>query len=54
MTTPNHAVIDCPVCTRSLTVLAVGKILVDVCHEGCGGVWFDHFELQRFDEHHEG
>ena len=54
MTPPSHAVIDCPVCARNLTVLAVGRILVDVCHEGCGGLWFDHFELQRFDEHHEG
>jgi Zn-finger nucleic acid-binding protein len=54
MSLPNHPIIDCPVCGCPLTVLAVGKVLIDVCHEGCGGIWFDHFELQRFDEGHEG
>ncbi len=54
MHSPDHAPIDCPACSRPLTALAVGRILIDVCHEGCGGIWFDHFELQRFDEQHEG
>ncbi len=54
MNDSHHPTIDCPVCSCPLTVLAVGKILIDVCHEGCGGIWFDHFELQRFDEQHEG
>lgn len=49
-----HAIVDCPVCSRPLTPLAVGRVVVDVCHGGCGGIWFDHFELQRFDEQHEG
>ena len=26
---------------------------MDVCHGGCGGIWFDAFELQRVDEQHE-
>jgi Zn-finger nucleic acid-binding protein len=50
----SHETIDCPVCGRPLIPLAVGRVVVDVCHHGCGGIWFDHFELQRFDEHHEG
>lgn len=54
MNAPEHPPIDCPVCRRPLTVLAVGRTLIDVCHEGCGGIWFDSFELQRLDEHHEG
>ncbi|HSH14831.1 MAG TPA: zf-TFIIB domain-containing protein [Verrucomicrobiae bacterium] len=54
MNSADHPIIDCPVCVRPLTVLAVGRLLIDVCHEGCGGLWFDHFELQRVDEPHEG
>jgi len=54
MNTPEHPAIDCPACHRPLTILAVGRTLIDVCHAGCGGIWFDQFELQRFDEHHEG
>ena len=46
--------IACPSCSRTLTPLAVGRIVVDACHQGCGGIWFDYFELQRFDEVHEG
>lgn len=49
----SHPVVDCPVCVQPLTPLAAGKVVVDVCHEGCGGIWFDHFELQKLDEHHE-
>ncbi|HAV65305.1 MAG TPA: hypothetical protein DCY13_23395 [Verrucomicrobiales bacterium] len=48
-----HPAIDCPVCVQPMTPLAVGRIVVDVCHDGCGGVWFDHFELQKLDEQHE-
>lgn len=48
-----HLTIDCPVCVQPLTPLAVGRVIVDVCHEHCGGIWFDHFELQKLDEQHE-
>ena len=43
----------CPACSNELTELQVGKVLVDVCQDGCGGIWFDAFELQRVDEQHE-
>jgi Zn-finger nucleic acid-binding protein len=36
-----------------LTETQVGAVVVDVCHGGCGGIWFDLFELQRVDEQHE-
>jgi len=26
---------------------------VDVCRGGCGGIWFDNFELSRVDQPHE-
>jgi len=43
----------CPACSRKLTETQVGAVAVDVCHGGCGGIWFDAFELQRVDEQHE-
>jgi len=27
--------------------------VVDVCQNGCGGIWFDNFELEKVDEKHE-
>ena len=30
--------------------MQVGSLMVDVCHGGCGGIWFDAFELPRVDE----
>jgi uncharacterized protein len=44
--------IKCPACFNELTPIEVGAVTVDVCR-GCGGIWFDLFELQRFDEEHE-
>ena len=43
----------CPACIRQLTELQVGNLTVDVCQGGCGGIWFDAFELQRVDEESE-
>src|SRR6266436_2061578 len=39
----------CPACFNELSQLQVGKLTVDVCHGGCGGIWFVAFELQRVD-----
>jgi Zn-finger nucleic acid-binding protein len=43
----------CPACFQELTELQVGSLYVDVCQGGCGGIWFDAFELQRVDEENE-
>lgn len=43
----------CPACSNELTEITVSGIQVDVCKGGCGGVWFDNFELEKFDEQHE-
>lgn len=40
----------CPACDRPLIETQVGSLKVDICHDGCGGIWFDAFELQRVDE----
>ena len=43
----------CPACFNNLTEAQVGSLKVDICQGGCGGVWFDAFELQRVDEESE-
>ena len=40
----------CPACYNNLSEVQAGNLRVDVCHQGCGGIWFDAFELQRADE----
>lgn len=44
---------QCPACFNKLSSLQVGKVAVDVCQGGCGGIWFDAFELQQVDEQTE-
>ena len=43
----------CPACFNELTPLPFCGLTVDACLGGCGGVWFDAFELQKVDEEHE-
>lgn len=43
----------CPACENILQEMTVGGVVVDVCKGGCGGIWFDNFELKKFDEPHE-
>lgn len=44
---------ECPVCGKQLQQMTAGDVTVDVCKGGCGGIWFDNFELKKFDESHE-
>ena len=43
----------CPACNNELNEMTVSGITVDVCKGGCGGIWFDNYELEKFDETHE-
>lgn len=43
----------CPACFNELAPVKVGSVTVDACRGGCGGIWFDQFELQKVDERHE-
>jgi len=44
---------DCPACDHVLSARAAGDLTVDVCAGGCGGIWFDHYELRKVDEQSE-
>ncbi len=41
---------NCPACGNAMTELMVGDIKVDTCKSGCGGLWFDEWELRKVDE----
>ena len=43
----------CPACGNELTEMTVSDVTLDVCKGGCGGIWFDNFEIKKFDEPHE-
>jgi Zn-finger nucleic acid-binding protein len=43
----------CPTCNGSLSNITIEGIELDVCKDGCGGIWFDRFELHKMDEPHE-
>jgi uncharacterized protein len=43
----------CPACFNELTQKQVGRLTVDVCQDGCGGIWFDAFEMEQVDEEEE-
>jgi Zn-finger nucleic acid-binding protein len=44
---------NCPVCNHPLKQLTVSNVQLDACDGGCGGIWFDRFELTKFDEPHD-
>jgi Zn-finger nucleic acid-binding protein len=46
--------VTCPACGRALSQTTVGDLTVDACAGGCGGIWFDNFELQKVDDADEG
>ena len=43
----------CPACSNKMSEVQVQDVSVDVCKDGCGGIWFDWFELKKVDEPHE-
>jgi len=43
----------CPACGNALSELMVANLTLDACRDGCGGIWFDRFELGKLDEPHE-
>ena len=51
----NLTKIECPACGKEMVKVYVKSagINVDVCVNGCGGVFFDNKEFFAFDENHE-
>lgn len=45
--------LNCPACSKPLDGVIAGDITIDLCMNGCGGIWFDWNELKKFDEPHE-
>ena len=43
----------CPACSHNLAPHPAGPFQVDICREGCGGIWFDKAEFEKCDQHHE-
>ena len=43
----------CPACENELSRMTVEEVVLDVCVGGCGGIWFDRYELTKVDEAHE-
>lgn len=43
----------CPACDDPLYKRSISDIELDICSNGCGGIWFDQFEFKKFDEPHE-
>ena len=37
----------CPACENNLSQLVAAGVVLDVCSGGCGGIWFDSFELNK-------
>lgn len=41
----------CPACNiRMEKVITEQGVNIDICTDGCGGIWFDNRELEKFDE----
>lgn len=45
---------NCPVCGILMVEEDFGDVKVDICKDGCKGIWFDWQELIRLDESSEG
>ena len=51
----DSVIIKCPACGCDMVKVFMPKVGVnlDVCINGCGGIYFDNREFQEFDEPHE-
>ena len=51
----NMEQINCPACGKEMkkVFMPVQGVHLDVCVDGCGGIYFDNREFTKFDEPHE-
>lgn len=43
---------QCPACQSELQEIDLHDLKIDLCQDGCGGIWFDRFELNRLNKIH--
>lgn len=50
-----HETINCPACGTKMRKIFIpdSGINVDICLDGCGGIYFDNRKFRSFDEQHE-
>lgn len=50
-----HQILRCPACGKEMQKIFIPSrgINIDICTQGCGGIFFDNREFQMFDEKHE-
>ncbi|HYK81822.1 MAG TPA: zf-TFIIB domain-containing protein [Gemmatimonadales bacterium] len=41
---------NCPACGTAMTEVAAGDLKVQACQGGCGGLWFDEWQLRKVDQ----
>src|SRR5574344_1069342 len=51
----NFNEIKCPACQKVMKKIFIPRtgLNIDICLDGCGGMYFDNRELKEFDEHSE-
>ncbi len=51
----NLEIIKCPACGKEMRKVYImsANLYLDICVNGCGGIYFDNRELEKFDEKHE-
>ena len=47
--------IECPACSKKMKKIFIPEagINIDICTDGCGGIFFDNREFEKFDEQNE-
>ena len=55
MTDNKEMDLTCPACGKTMKKVLIPSagINIDICLDGCGGIFFDNRELNKFDEPHE-
>jgi len=50
-----HQLLKCPACQKDMTKVFIPRegVNIDICLDGCGGMWFDNRELSYVDEQDE-
>ncbi len=50
-----NEILTCPVCGREMQKVYIQdvKLNLDICSQGCGGIFFDNREFEKFDEENE-